>query len=522
LPAGLIGTEEAGRMTELARAIVSAEKEFAHRTAVVDGNRRLTFGTVADRSDRAAHVLAGLTGGEAANVALLVGNAAEAVELDLACVKAGLGRVSLNPRLTDDERTYIVGTARARVLVYGADFTAYAEALSEADPDLVLLRTGGTGPGLPYEESLARARPIPSIVECEPDRPSLIMFTSGTTGRPKGAVWTVGSRRAAVRNMLLNELDRAAAVGLVHAGSVSHGSGSKIVPVYLRGGTNIMMRRFEPGAFFRVVHEERATASFMVPTMVQMLVDEADSLHDEMASMVQISYGGARMPLQTIQAALDRFGKVFAQVYGSCEAPHPVLILPRHEHVLDDHVLSVAGRRSLGARLRFGDPTVEPEPGATGELLVGGPHIFGGYFDDPTATDAAMSGQFYKTGDVATLHAGGYVEIVGRTKDLIISGGFNVYPAEVERVLLEHPGVTGACVYGVPDARWGEQVVAAITVAQGRGLEAGSVVDTARAKLAGYKVPRMIRIVDQFPVGSTGKVLRAEVRRTHPEPDAAH
>jgi acyl-CoA synthetase (AMP-forming)/AMP-acid ligase II len=510
-------------MTSLIEAITSAEKEFANRTAVVDGPRRLTFSAVADRSNRAAHVLRAVVGDEAANVALLVGNTGEAVELDLACVKAGLGRVSLNPRLTDDERAYIVGNARARVLVYDAEHAGFAEALHRAEPGIALLRIGDAGPGRAYEDELTRASSAYPVVAPDPVSPSLIMYTSGTTGRPKGAVWTVASRTAAVRNMLLNELDRAAAAAMVHAASVSHGSGSKIVPVYLRGGRNILLRRFEPEPFFRTVQDEQATASFLVPTMVQALVDGADAAATaQMRSMVQITYGGAKMPLPTIQAALDRFGKVFAQVYGSCEAPHPVLILPRHEHILDEHVLSVAGRRSLGTTLRLGNRAVEPESGATGELLVGGPHIFGGYFEDPQASAEAMVEGFFRTGDVATMHADGYVEIVGRTKEMIISGGFNVYPAEVERVLLEYPGVTGACVYGIPDAQWGEKVVAAITVADNPPVEAESVVSASRAKLAGYKVPRMIRIVDRFPVGSTGKVLRAEVQRTDPALDGGH
>lgn len=497
------------------------ERESATRTAVVDGSRRLTFAAVADRSNRAAHVLRGMLGAEVANVALLVGNAAEAVELDVACVKAGLGRVSLNPRLADDERRYVLGDARARMLVYDAEYADFAAALHQAEPGVGLLRIGGAGPGRSYEDELSRASSAYPTLRPDPDAPSLIMYTSGTTGRPKGAVWTVATRTAAVHNMLLNELDRAAAVGMVHAGSVSHGSGSKILPIYLRGGSNILLRKFEPAAFFRAVQQERATASFMVPTMVQMLVDEADSLAEAaMGSMVQITYGGAKMPLPTIRAALDRFGKKFTQVYGSCEAPHPVLILPRHEHILDDHVLSIAGRRSLGTTMRFDDPAAEPEPGATGELLVGGPHIFGGYHADPDATAEAMVDGFFRTGDVATLHADGYVEIVGRTKDMVISGGFNVYPAEVERVLLEYPGVTGACVYGIPDDQWGERVVAAITVAADQVIDLASVASACRAKLAGYKLPRMIRIVNGFPVGNTGKVLRAEVRRLHLALDA--
>lgn len=506
-------------MASLVDRLLAAELEFGHRTAVVDNDRRLSFAEIADRSNRAAQVLLDITGRGPANIAILVGNAAEAVELDIGAIKAGLGRISLNPRLTDDERIYILDNSTARVLVYGPEFSEFAAQVAESR-DLVLLETGEEapiGPGQRYEAALAQASSDLPEVTADPSAPSLIMYTSGTTGRPKGAVWTFASRTAGIVNMMLNELDHAASVGMVHAASVAHGSGSKIAPIYLRGGRSIMMRQFDPAAFFELVRAESATASFMVPTMVQNLVDEAKTTGTDMPSMVQITYGGAKMPRQTIESALELFGPVFAQVYGSCEAPHPILILPRHEHRIDSPLLAMAGHRATEATLRFGSPDTPATEGATGELLIGGDNVFGGYWNDQHATDEAFVAGYFRTGDIATLHDGGYVEIVGRAKEMIISGGFNVYPAEVERVLMEIPGVSGACVYGISDKQWGEAVVAAITVEPGQVIGVDEVMSACRTKLANYKVPKQVRVVDAFPLGTTGKIQRAEVARLHPE-----
>ncbi|MCU1614616.1 MAG: hypothetical protein JWO98_2156 [Frankiales bacterium] len=506
-------------MASLVSWIQTAELEFASNTAVVDGDRRLTFAEVAERSDRAANVLGETVGWEPANVALLVGNAAEAVELDLALMKAALGRVSLNPRLTNDERLYILGDSVASALVYDPEYADFAELVAEELPHLPIFATGRASSlvGSSYEEALTAASAQCPAVHPAPETPSLIMYTSGTTGRPKGAVWTLASRTAGTTNMLLNELDRAASVGMVHAASVSHGSGSKVLPVFLRGGVSILLRRFDPADFFEVVNRERATASFMVPSMVQMLVEHAATSGARMPSMVQITYGGAKMPLPTIREALHLFGPVFAQVYGSCEAPHPVLTLARHEHRIDEErVLSSAGRRALGVTIRIGDTKALPAIGDVGELMIGGDHVFGGYWKNEDATDESFLDGFYKTGDIAELIDGGFVEIVGRVKEMIITGGFNVYPAEVERVLLEYPGVAGACVYSRPSRRWGEAVFAAITPAPGTTIDTAAVIAASREKLANYKVPKGIWVTDALPLGTTGKVQRSEVAAVHP------
>lgn len=504
-------------MADLVSLVRAAEAAYPTRTAAREGERTLTFAEVADRSNRAATVLRHHHGSGEGVVALLVGNRIEAVELDVATIKAGLARVSLNPRLAYDELRYIVGDVATRVLVYDPAYGDVVDQLRADHPDVTFLRLSGQGgSGTSYEDELTAASPLGDDPEAGESTPSLLMYTSGTTGRPKGATWTYGTRCAGVLNMLMNELDAGGAQVMAHAGSLSHGSGSKVVPVYLRGGCNLVLPRFDPEEFVDLAAAHQVTATFVVPTMVQMLLDATEGRAGApLASMHHVAYGGAKMPLPTIEAALDRFGGIFFQVYGSCEAPHPMLFLGRAEHATrDPRVLSSAGRPAIGVDLRIGDPEGRPEPGAQGEILLRAPSVMGGYWGNEHATDEVMCDGYYRTGDVGLVHDDGIVEIVDRIKNMIISGGFNVYPAEVERVLAAHPDVAQVCVYGLPDEHWGE-VVAAAVVTRSPGVSADELTEYSGQALAGYKKPRAFLFADEFPLGPTGKVLTAELRERH-------
>lgn len=501
-------------MEDLVSLIESAEASFSTRCAVADRHRQLDFAAVAARSNRLAHALRSIVGEGPANVALLVGNRAEAVETDVGLLKAGLGRVSINPRLAPDEVAYILQNSGARVLVVDPRFGEQLAAWDDAGVTVVPLdeaRAGG------YESLLARASSLPARYPRRGDEPSLVMYTSGTTGRPKGAVWTFSSRAAAVRNMLVNELDSNAARTMAHVGSVSHGSGSKIIPVYLRGGRSLLLDRFEPAEFIEVVRDEQVTATFLVPTMIQMLLDAAGpSAREDVETLVHAAYGGAKMPVPVIERALEVFGNRFAQVYGSCEAPHPVLYLDRTDHATrDPSILNSSGRPVMGVSVRLGPDLALPIVGAEGEVMVGGPHLFGGYLGDGDASIGSFHEGHYRTGDIGRVVGDGVVEIIGRAKEMIISGGYNVYPAEVERVLTELPGVSQACVYGIPDGRWGELVCAALVTVPGSPLAEDEIVAHCARRLAGYKQPRAFRFHESLPLGSTNKVLRDEVRRMH-------
>jgi len=505
-------------MADLIRLVRAAEARYPSRPAVRAGGQTLLYAHTADRSNRAATLLRSLHGTEDGIVALLVGNRLEAVELDIALIKAALGRISLNPRLSYDEMRYIIADSGTRVLVYAPEYAAIVEQLAREFPGLQLvgLGTSGSGPGRRYEDELQAASPLTTVPDVNGGAPSLLMYTSGTTGRPKGATWTFASRGAGTINMLVNELTPHAARNMAHVGSLSHGSGSKVVPVYLRGGCNTVLTRFDPDEFLASANELGITATFVVPTMVKMLLDAAESLPgNPLSTMHHICYGGAKMPLGTIEAALERFGDRFFQVYGSCEAPHPMLFLSLEDHATrDPRILSSAGRPAIGVDLRIGDLETTPTPGAQGEILLRSPSLMSGYWNSPEATAEAFEDGYYRTGDVGVIHDDGLVEIVDRIKNMIISGGYNVYPAEVERVLAAHPKVAQASVYGLDHPHWGEIVAAAI-IPRESGVTEDELSRYCGEHLAGYKKPRAFRFVEQFPLGSTAKILSADLRRAH-------
>jgi acyl-CoA synthetase (AMP-forming)/AMP-acid ligase II len=462
----------------LPQLIERAAGWYGDRVAVVDGERSLTFREVEDRSNRLANALVALAPEVGTRVALLMANRLEFVEADFAIVKSGHVKLPINPRLVDREREYLLASSGARILIVEAGFAAFVE-----------------------------------------EAPSFILYTSGTTGRPKGAVSSNRGRRAATLTMLAEEIDAGPGDAMVHVGSVAHGSGSKILAYYLRGARNVMVAKWDPQAFLHLVAKERATGSFMVPTMMGSLCEEAARGRYDVSSLKTISYGGAPIAPAKLQEAMRVLGNVFVQVYGSCEAPHPLTILTREEHRLaanDPARLATIGRLTHQTAIRLVDAEgVEVAPGENGEMQVRGPHVMSGYWNDPDATAGVMKDGWYATGDVARRDEQGYFYIVDRSRDMIISGGLNVYPAEVESILHEHRAVAEVAVIGVPDERWGEAVKAVVVLRPGTKATEAELVEHCRARLAGYKKPQSIDFVAELPKGSTGKILKREIRERY-------
>jgi acyl-CoA synthetase (AMP-forming)/AMP-acid ligase II len=300
--------------------------------------------------------------------------------------------------------------------------------------------------------------------------------------------------------------------GMIHAGPLSHGSGSKVLTFFTRGARSITMPRFDPHAFFACV-EAGGTSTFIVPTMVHMLVEHCR--HAAFPSGLRnITYGGAAISRQVLEGALDVFGPMLTQVYGTSEMLHPVIAL-RHREEPDPAVASrpavPTGRPVSAMRFRL----VGEDPAAPvdqGELWMQGPQLMLGYWSNSAATHEAIVDGWYHTGDIAQLGDDGFLTIVDRAKDMIISGGLNVYPAEVERVLGQHPDIDDVCVVGLPDDRWGEVVAAAIVCRNGSTLDAPALGDWSDEQLAGYKKPRVVLLLDELPKGSTGKISKRDVR----------
>lgn len=492
--------------------------------AVIDGPRLLTYQELAARSARLANGLPALGAGPKRPVAALVGNRLEYVEVDVAAIRAGVPRVGLSDRLSPDEWRYILMDSQAAVLVVAYE---YVEQLGEL-PDTVvsvLVVDSGDGGGSRaegdararcYEAVLADASPQFTPVTVDPCGPGFIMYTSGTTGRPKGAWHSHAARAAGCLNMLAFELRAGRRSAMVHVGPLTHGSGAKLLPFLVAGGRSIVLDRFEPEALARAVSEQGGTHTFVVPTMIHRLCDEVPDRIAAIRGLEQISFGGSPIAPSVFRTALDRFGPILVQVYGSTEAPHPITLLgpDAYEDDRTDALLMSAGHVSPSVGVRVVDDAgAEVAAGGVGELEVRAPHLMSGYWNNPTATrDAFTSDGWYVSGDLASVDDHGLVTFRDRKKDLIITGGLNVYPSEVERVLLDHPQVKQAVVVGYPDEEWGESVLAYIVAGDGGEPSADELTAWTKERLAGYKKPRRYELRTELPTGSSHKVLRNELR----------
>lgn len=505
-------------MLSVPALIDRAVRWYGPRLAVVDASRALTFAEVGERSSRLAHALLHLDRVPGGRVALLLSNRLEFVEADFAIAKSAKVKVPINPRLRDAERSYIIAHSGAETLITERSELDRVNDLRREIPVLrTVLSIGGGLSALDYEETLAGGSATSTVGALGGAIPSVVLYTSGTTGRPKGATLSDDSRIAATMSMLIDEYSVNGDDGIIHAAPLSHGSGSKILAYFIRGARNILLRKFDPVHFFRTVEEQRGTSTFLVPTMIRMLLDAPERAQFNLVSLRNITYGGAPIPRETLVQALEAFGPILVQVYGSCEAPHPVTVLRKEWHLSDgsdgiDPLLS-AGREATGVEVSIVDESGGAVPeGDIGELCVRGRNVMLGYWSDPGATADALCDGWYRTGDVARRDDRGFIYIVDRVRDMVISGGLNVYPAEVEAVLCRHPGIREACVVGIPDPLWGEVVAAFIVPSGAVPLDENEVIEHCSRHLAGYKKPRLVRFVDGLPKGPTGKFLKKELR----------
>ena len=503
----------------VAELILRAARRHGPLVAVSDTTREATFAQTGERVARLANALLAVSGEPSRCVGVLMGNRIEYVEADLAIAVAGKVRAPVNVRLADDERRYVLANVAVETLITEmAELERVAAVTGELDAlRRILVVDAVPGATLPakamsYEQALAAASPGAPAVPLDDEAPAVVLHTSGTTGRPKGATLPVRGRLGALLHSLAEEYSPGVGDGMLHVGSLAHGSGAKVLTYFTRGARNIVLDRFEPASFFDAVARHGATSTFLVPTMVRMLLDHPDRPAPGTAGLRNLTYGGAGIDTDTRAEALELFGPVLTQVYGSCEAPHPVLILRQDEH-LSPETAGVTGREVAGVQARLvGDDGADVAGGEVGELWVRGRNVMSGYWDDPAATAEVFTGDWYHTGDAVRRSPEGWLAVVDRKRDMIISGGLNVYPAEVEAALLRHPAVAEACVFGVPDPLWGESVMAAVVPVPGAGVEAGELIEHCKALLAGYKKPKQVHLRAELPKGSTGKVLKRALR----------
>ncbi len=478
--------------------------------AVVHQETRYTYAQLHERSTRLAHHLRSLGIRRGDRVAFIAPNHPAFLEALFAAGQLGAVFVPLNTRLAERELDHCVSDCGAGVLIHSASCT------SVAPGRVATLRV--TVPLDDAYEQIVGSGPAPEPID-EPvtlDDTCLIMYTSGTTGRAKGAQLTHGNITWNSINVLVDTDFAHDEVTLVTA-PLFHTAALNMtcLPTLLKGGTVVIEAAFDPARTLELVERHGITVMFGVPAMYQALAAEPGFATADLSSVRSLMCGGAPVPEPLIRTYLER-GLCFIQGYGATEASPGVLLLDR------DHALSKAGTAGVPhfftdvrVRTMSGQPT---EIGERGEIEVQGPNVMLGYWGLPDATAATLRDGWLGTGDVATVDADGYVKVVDRVKDMIISGGENVYPAEVEEVFYSHPAVADCAVIGVPDERWGEVGRAVVVLREGvAGDEAiaKELLDHLAGRLAKYKIPKSVVFTGSLPRSGAGKVLKAKLRDTY-------
>ncbi|AKJ68424.1 AMP-dependent synthetase [Pandoraea thiooxydans] len=490
--------------------------------AVMQADRVLTYGQLDERSNRLANAMLGLGLVPGDRVAVQSRNCVELVEIECALYKAGLVKAALNPRFTAAEATDVVSNCRPRVIIAGEGFTNYSPRTQGFDSIENFVSIGPAAEGYSgYETLLARASATMPNVRVSSDDLAVLHFSSGSTGKIKAAMHSVGNRLASLRKLLVG-MDTLPRPGdrLALVGPVTHASGMLMQPYLFCGATLVLFDRFEPAHFLSELQRLRITHTFLVPTMVNMLLQEPSLARTDLSALKQLAYGAAPMAPARIREAWERFGPVLSQGYGASESTSGVTRLTKADHAhaiaCQPELLASCGRPLGETQVYVVDEAGQPVSGDDiGEIVIRGDDVFKGYWGAPELTAEVLVDGWLKTGDLARVDERGYIYLVDRKKDMIISGGFNVYPTEVEAVLYQHPSIVEACVFSVPDERWGEGVKAAIVLKSSANVTAEEILSYCRGRLADYKLPRSISFVAELPRNPSGKIARKVVREQY-------
>jgi long-chain acyl-CoA synthetase len=496
--------------------LVSANfAEELRRAAAEDGDRPavklddlvLNYALLDAAASRAAGLLAARGVGNLARVGLQLPNVPFFPIVYFGALKLGAVVVPMNPLLKDREIAYHLSDSGAELLVGWHDFDAAA-------------RRGAEQAGAEYlsvspdefTQLLGAAEPVEDVADRADDDPAVIVYTSGTTGTPKGATLTHGNIAAAARagrELVSADADSVvvATLPLFHV----FGMSSAMNVTLVARGTMTLLPRFDPRAALEVIQRDRATTFVGVPTMYTAMLHAADRERYDVSTLELCVSGGAAMPAEVLRAFDEAFGAKILEGYGMSESTGMGSFnLPDRERKPSSIGLPIGGTEM---RLVDDDGNDVP-PGEPGEILMRGPFVMSGYWNRSDATEEVMGDGWLRTGDVARVDEDGYYFIVDRKKDLIIRGGYNVYPRELEEVLHEHPAVREAAVVGVPHESLGEEVAAAVALSEGAEATADELKQFMKERVAAYKYPRVVALVDELPKGPTGKILKREIQST--------
>lgn len=506
------------RRLRLTRGIDRARQIRGDAIALSYGTLNLTWHQFGDRVARLAGVLRSLGAGEGDRTSILAHSSHRYVEALHAALWAGGVAAPVNSRFSRAEIAEMLRDCAPKVLIIDDAFLADAEAVLPELPERPVLLHAGEEPApegwLSYEAALAATPPTEDAGRGGGDL-ACLFYTGGTTGQAKGVMLSHA-------NLCTNALNISGPVGLgehaihLHCGPLFHlAAAGRVFAVTVFGGQHVVLPRFDPAEVLRAIARHRVTLATFVPTMINSLLAEPDLEAHDLSSLRTISYGAAPMP-ETLQRrlmeALPRCGLL--QSYGMTETSPVVTMLTREMHDPALGKLNSAGRAIANVDLRIADPDDRPVPrGVVGEIQVRGPTVMLGYWNRPDLTEAALRGGWMHTGDGGYLDEDGYLVVVDRLKDMIVSGGENVYSAEVENAIHRHPAVAECAVFGIPDPVWGEAVHAVVVPKDGEELTSAAVIAHCRSLIAGYKCPKAVEIqAELLPRSGVGKILKGALR----------
>lgn len=496
--------------------------KYPDQTAFVWQDRRMTHAEFRDRAARLASALAGLGLKRQDRVAILSQNRLEYQEIYGAIELSGLIAATVNWRLAMPEMLHIINDGGSKVLIYEA---AYAETVAEMRPELNSVEhfvciDGPQDDALGYEDVISTGSPDGAPFRSRPEDIVYLIYTSGTTGKPKGVMLTQEAQVAGAE-ILGSDQRNGPDDRLLIMMPLFH-IGAKIIQnaQHWRAGTVVVQRGFDPQAVLATLEQEKITVTHMAPTMIQTLLEAPEVTTTDLSHLRMVVYAAAPMPLTVLRKGLELMGPVFQQQFGQTEGPGTTLLTHQHRPdgtERDREILCSVGQASPRVGLRIVDDDGHDVPqGEVGEILLASPARMKGYWNNHAATIDTLRDGWVYTGDMGRLDHEGFLYLVDRKKDMVISGGENIYSREVEEALMHHPSVYEAAVIAVPDDKWGEAVKAIVSLRKGaEPLTSEDLIAHCRTRIASYKKPRHVKFVDEIDKLPNGKIDKVTLRRLH-------
>ena len=512
-------TDELHRPAFMADLLIRALDRNATRPTLYLGDVVLTGGEMRDQISCFAQALSSLGVGKGSSTAMLSKNRPEVLISMGATMISGCRSSALNPMGSLDDHLYITDDAEIETLIF--DPTAFEERAAELQGKVpTLKRLLSLGPSEAGTDILALAATFTPqrlvAADVDGDDVAGMTYTGGTTGKPKGVMSSYRSG-ATLTQIQMAEWQWPEETRFLICTPLSHAGAAFFIPTLLQGGSLIVLPGFDPAGVIAAIEKYKITSTMLVPTMIYMLMDHPSIETTDVSSLKTLYYGAAAMSPTRLKEGIAKFGHIFFQFYGQTECGMTISVLRKEEHLVDDPArLATCGRPVPWLDVRLLDDDLNEVPdGEPGEICVRGPLVMKGYWKKPQETEEAFRGGWLHTGDVARKDASGFLTIVDRKKDMIVSGGFNVFPREIEDVISSHAAVASVAVIGVPDEKWGEAVKAVVVLREGMTVSVDELVEMVKAAKGSVHVPKSVDFVERIPVTPLGKVDKKELRKTY-------